>query len=336
MKNISTQREKKSRFFFIKIAVSVLLLAYVVWKSGLDSAAGRDSLLHTLSQVNLFWLAFSIAVGVLLTVISSWKWQVLLHSKGIEVSLARLVQFYFIGRFFNMFLPSSMGGDVVRVWELSRHSGEKYEALASVLVERLSGMTTLIFVSTVAVLAHDYQLPILSAGVLFLAVMNLVIFWLILDQRILPLLSRLLGNRFHFAAVLLVKLSRIQDAVREYKDNKMVLAQVFAISCLFYFMAVVNVWGTALAFFPDVRFFSMLLAVPAIMLVMNLPVSVGGIGLMEAAFTFFFPVFGYSAALAISTALLMRFKNILYGIAGGLLHLGRLRAEAGNSGGAAQ
>ncbi|CAK8720730.1 hypothetical protein GCAAIG_10280 [Candidatus Electronema halotolerans] len=333
MKNISSQREKKSRFFFVKIAVSVLLLAYVVWKSGLDSAAGRASLLHTLSQVNCFWLACSLAVGVLLTVISSWKWQILLRSKGIEVSMARLLLFYFIGRFFNMFLPSAVGGDVVRVWELSRHSGEKYEALASVLVERLSGMATLVLVAAAAVLAHDYQLPLLSAGVLLLALMNIGIFWLILDQRILPLLSRLLGSRFGLAAVLLAKLSRLQDAVRQYKDNKLVLAQVFAISCLFYFMAVVNVWVTALAFFPEVSFYSMLLAVPAIMLAMNLPVSIGGIGLMEAAFTFFFPLFGYSAALAVSTALLMRLKSILYGLAGGLLHLSRLRAAS--SGGAA-
>ena len=230
-KATTSPRAKKSRVLFVsKITVSVLLLAYVIWKSGLDSAAGRESLLQTLEQVNLFWLTFSLAIGVLLTAISSWKWQVLLRSKGIEISLARLLLFYFIGRFFNMFLPSSMGGDVVRVWELSRHSGEKYEALASVLVERLSGMITLVFVSAAAVLVHDYQLPILSAGVLLLAVMNLVILWLILDRRILPLLSQILGSRFHLIAVLLAKLSRLQDAVREYKDNKIVLAQVFAIS----------------------------------------------------------------------------------------------------------
>ena len=331
---VAPPKKKKSRlFFFIKIAGSVLLLAYVVWKSGLDSAAGRAGLLQTLEQVNFFWLACSLAVGILLTLISSWKWQVLLYSKGIEVSLARLFLFYFIGRFFNMFLPGAVGGDVVRVWELSRHSGEKYEALASVLVERLSGMATLVLLSAVAVLAHDYRLPVLSVGVLLLAVMNLGIFWLILDRRILPLLSRLLGGRSALADRLLAKLSRLQDAVREYKDNKMVLVQVFAISCLFYFMAVINVWSTALAFAPEVSFSSMLLAVPAIMLAMNLPVSIGGIGLMEAAFTFFFPLFGYSAALAVSTALLMRLKNILYGLAGGMLHLGRLRA-AGNGGAA--
>ncbi len=323
---------KSRAAFLLKLAASLLLLGYVIWSSGLDNAAGREELLRTLRGTDPFWFVFSILIGALLTVISSWKWQILLRSKGIEVSLGRLVLFYFIGRFFNMFLPSSMGGDVVRVWELSRHSGEKYEAVASVLVERLSGMATLVFVSAAAVLMHDYHLPLLSAGVLFLAAMNLLIFWLILDQRILPLLSRLTGGRFALVDRLLAKLIRLQQAVRAYKDRPAVLAQVFAISCLFYFTAVVNVWGTALAFSPTVDFYSMLLAVPAIMLVMNLPVSIGGIGLMEAAFAFFFPLFGCGAALAVSTALLMRFKNILYGIAGGLLHLGRLRA--GHSGAA--
>ncbi|MCW5200460.1 flippase-like domain-containing protein [Desulfobulbus sp. F4] len=290
MESQNKKADRKSALsFFLKFGASLVLLAYVVWKSGLDSAGGREELLHTLRGVNPFWFAFSVCIGVLLTVISSWKWQVLLRSKGIEVSLGRLVLFYFIGRFFNMFLPSSMGGDVVRVWELSRHSGEKYEAIASVLVERLSGMATLVFVSAAAVLLHSYNLPLLSFGILFLAAMNLAIFWLILDQRILPLLIRLIGGRITLADRLLAKLSRLQQAVRSYKDSPAILAQVFAISCLFYFLAVVNVWSTALAFAPNVNFSSMLLAVPAIMLVMNLPVSIGGIGFDGGGIRLLFP-----------------------------------------------
>jgi uncharacterized membrane protein YbhN (UPF0104 family) len=81
------------------------------------------------------------------------------------------------------------------------------------------------------------------------------------------------------------------------------------------------------AFFPEVTFTSMLLAVPAIMLVMNLPVSIGGLGLMEAAYALLFPLFGYTPALALSTALLMRFKTLVYGGVGAILHLARLRAD---------
>ena len=71
----------------------------------------------------------------------------------------------------------------------------------------------------------------------------------------------------------------------------------------------------------------MLLAVPAIMLIMNLPVSIGGLGLMEAGYALLFPLFGYSPALALSTALLMRFKTLVNGGIGGILHLSRLREQ---------
>jgi hypothetical protein len=325
----------KPLFFLLKVGISLLLLAYVIWKSGLNTAAGREELLQTLRQANPFWFAVSLLVGGILNVISSWKWQVLLRSKGIEVSLARLIAYYFIGRFFNMFLPTSVGGDVVRVLELSRHSGAKYEALASVMVDRLSGMATLVVIAAVTVLLHPYNLHMLNLGILCLAVMTAAIFWLILDQRILPLLSKLRGSRIiPLADQILSKLGRLQQALRDYKDTPAALMQVFAISSLFYFMAIVNVWSSALIFSSEVSFISMLLAVPAIMVVMNLPFSIGGLGLMEASFAFFFPLFGCSATLALSTALFMRFKTIAYGLIGGLLHLGRLRTEPVKNGGA--
>ncbi len=321
-------RTRKKILFFFKLLASLALLAFVVWKTGLNSSTGRADLARTLTCVNPLYFALSLLCGVLLTTISSWKWQVLLRSKDIEVSLLRLISIYFIGRFFNLFLPTSMGGDVVRVWELGRHSGDHSEALASVFVERLSGMVTLALVALVAVFSglHSYDLPILTASLLFLAILILFTLWLILDVRLLGFLSRITG-RFALTAKVFAKLTRIQQAIREYKDRPLVLVQVFAVSCLFYFTAVVNVWVSSRAFFPDVTFSSMLLAVPAIMLVMNLPVSIGGLGLMEAAYALLFPLFGYTPALALSTALLMRFKTIVYGGVGGILHLARLRAD---------
>ena len=318
----------KQALFLLKLAASLFLLGFVVWKTGLDSREGRRNLLLTLQGVEQGYFVLSLLCGIVLTAISSWKWQVLLRCKGIRIGLPRLISIYFIGRFFNLFLPTSVGGDVVRVWELGRHSGEKYEALASVFVERLSGMVTLAVISIVAVCIelHEYNLPILNASILFLSVLILAIFWVILDTRILSLLDRFVGSRFAMTEKLLFKLNLIHGAIREYKDQPVALVQVYAISCLFYFMAIVNVWVTARAFSPDVSFSSMLLVVPAIMLVMNLPVSIGGLGLMEAAYALLFPLFGYTPALALSTALLIRFKTLLYGGFGGILHLVRLRA----------
>jgi uncharacterized protein (TIRG00374 family) len=319
---------RKRLFFLFKFTVSLLLLLYVIWTAGLHSGEGRRSLLDTLRHVDWLYFSLSLLCGVVMTVISSWKWQALLRCKGIRVSLSRLTAIYFIGRFFNLFLPTSMGGDVVRVWELGRHSGEKYEAAASVLVERLSGMVMLALLSAAAVLLElrHHNLPALNASLLFIAAVTLLSCWLIADRRLLPLLARLFAGHA-WADKALAKLSRMQQAVYAYKNSPAGLLLVFAISFLFYFTAVINVWVSALAFSAEVSFSAMLVAVPALMLIMNLPVSIGGIGLMEAAYALIFPLFGFSPALALSTALLMRLKTVLYGIAGGFIHLGRLRAD---------
>ncbi len=76
-----------------------------------------------------------------------------------------------------------------------------------------------------------------------------------------------------------------------------------------------------MAFSSDANFTGILVAVPAILLIMNLPISIGGIGLMEFAYTFTFELIGFSAVLGLSTALLIRVKTFIDGGAGGLIHL---------------
>ena len=66
----------------------------------------------------------------------------------------------------------------------------------------------------------------------------------------------------------------------------------------------------------------MIIAVPIIMLVMNLPVSIGGLGLMEASYTVGFELLGYSAELGLTTALIMRAKTLIDALIGGVFELG--------------
>ncbi|MGB7485305.1 MAG: lysylphosphatidylglycerol synthase domain-containing protein, partial [Phormidesmis sp.] len=73
----------------------------------------------------------------------------------------------------------------------------------------------------------------------------------------------------------------------------------------------VNVWVSASAFDSSISFVSMLVAVPVIMFIMNLPISIGGIGLMESAYSFTLSLFGINPAVAISTALFMRLKTLI-------------------------
>ncbi len=318
---------KKTLFFSIKLLISFGLMAYVVHKTGLDTRDGLGKLGETLSGVDPLYFWGSLGIGVLLNVTSSWRWQILLRSKQIKVSLWRLLGFYYIGRFFNMFLPTSMGGDVARVWDLGQHTGDNYEAMASVFMERFIGMVVLAAVSALVLLFHDKSLPIITNSLLFVIALVAFILWLVLDKRIFNFFHRLFAKLHPFISKVFDKLNKVHSTINAYKDDKKTLLYVVSISVSFYLLAVANVWISARAFSVDIGLQEMLLAVPAIMLIMNLPVSIGGLGLMEAAYTTTFALFGYSPTLAISTALLMRFKTIVNAIVGGIIHVGRLRAN---------
>ena len=305
--------------------ISLGLIAYVVHKTGLDTDEGMAHFMDTLKNVNPIYFGLSLLIGVLLNITSSLRWQILLRSKKIEVSLLRLLGYYYIGRFFNMFMPTSMGGDVARAWDLARFTGDSNEAVASVFMERFIGMVVLAAVSGLVLLGHDDPLPLITNSLLFVIALVMFILWLVLDIRVFNFFSRRLSPLHPFMDKLFRKLRQIHTAVYSYKNDKKTLGFVVSISTLFYVLAVINVWISASAFSVDVSFSDMMLAVPAIMLIMNLPVSIGGLGLMEAAYSTIFILFGYSPALALTTALLMRFKTIVNALVGGIVHLSRLR-----------
>ena len=81
-----------------------------------------------------------------------------------------------------------------------------------------------------------------------------------------------------------------------------------------------NVYVTALVFNVDVALLDVLIATPIIMLIMNIPLSVGNIGLMEFAYINVLQLMGYSPVLGLSVAILMRLKSLFDGALGGMLH----------------
>ena len=79
-------------------------------------------------------------LNLLMVWINSYRWNVLIRSLGYWVGTFRLASYYFVAMFFNTFLPTSIGGDVMRVLDLSRHTRGRSAAMASIIVERLLGL----------------------------------------------------------------------------------------------------------------------------------------------------------------------------------------------------
>lgn len=108
------------------------------------------------AMVRLDWrylgMAFMLALAAV--ILSAYKWQVLLRSRNLEPGLKELTRSYFLGLFFNNFLPSSIGGDVVRAVRVAKLTGQQVEAAASVVMERLLATFALVFLALLALLPN--------------------------------------------------------------------------------------------------------------------------------------------------------------------------------------
>jgi len=265
-----------------QIAATIALLMMVAYQAGLFSEDGQQRFLNMLKSADLLILIAAVLIGVVVNMISAFKWYMLVRAQQMAAGYWRIFAYYVIGQFYNMFLPTSVGGDFVRSYELGKFSGRQADALASVALALIG--------------------------------------WLILDPRLYRWLRSWVVAKFSSSEALFGKVDKLLASVDSYRGQPKTVMLAFLNSVWFYLIAVVNVYITALVFDIDVSFVDMLIATPIIMVIMNLPISFGNLGLMEFGYTAVFGLLGYAPELGLSVAILMRFKSFFDGAIGGILH----------------
>ena len=133
------ERKQLSVWFALKLLIGLALIVTVCFYDG----NGRKAI----AQFASFQWAYLLLLGaltILLVWLSCLRWNLFLVAFGARVSVVRLMNLYFIGRFFDIFLPSTIGSDSARTVLLGRQIGSKSQALASVLLERSTGIMSLL------------------------------------------------------------------------------------------------------------------------------------------------------------------------------------------------
>jgi len=306
-----------------RVIGTIGLILLVCYQAGFFTDQGLQRFSELWRSVDWLLITLSILVAFVQNVISALKWHVVVFAKKLRGGVYSLLKYLYVGRLYNLILPTSMGGDVIRVYRLGKLNDNMERAAASVFVDRFTGMLLLLILAGVAVLLSfrgSGYLFAMSLGFVFVVVV--VLGWGAVDSRFATLLDKLaarLQNRF--LSKVAEKFDSFQVSIRDLHGNRRFLLGIGAYSALFYCLAVLNVWTSALAFDLEVSLVDMMIAVPIIMLVMNLPVSIGGLGLMEASFTLGFELLGYSAELGLTTALVMRAKTLIDALVGGFFEL---------------
>jgi len=301
--------------FLVKLIVSSLLLGILFWR------VDRAAFLRSLQTLPLSLLLGCGALYVLGYLISIVRWQRLLRAEGIHLDLWRLGLVYFEGAFFNLFLPTVIGGDIVRGYLIYKMTSGHDASIASILVDRLAGFAALMLIAVTALtLAYgtlndpQVALAILTIVACFTGVM-LVLLNRWLTTRVSAVLSVIGLARFQ------AKLHGLVDALQRYRRHRRALAQAFLLSALLQALIIVTYYFIGVGLHLGVPLLYFFLFVPLITALSMLPVSVAGLGVREGGVIYFFGKVGVDAATALGMSLVWFSLTLLVSSLGGLAFL---------------
>lgn len=298
----------------VKIGVSALILYFLF--RGIDMKA--------------FWATFTsvkpwavvLAAGIIISMqsVSSLRWSVILK-KDMDVPYRKLLSIYFIGMFFNNFLPTMVGGDLVKGYYLYKYSNKGDVSLASIFMDRYAGFTALMVITAISLipgyaLIQGTELPAFFALLIGgFSVMSLVLWVGPLHSWVMSILAKI-----HFYGINR-KIDTFYKVLMSYKAHHGILWKIFVCSVYVQCAVMIGYYilGSALGMEVPVGYF--FLYIPLITAVAMLPISLSGLGLREGAFVFLFTRVGATVEQATALSLMWFAISALVSIIGGIEYI---------------
>jgi glycosyltransferase 2 family protein len=298
----------------LTLLVTGLCTAYVLWKidigKTIDVIAGADSV----------YVALALAIMVVTILPMAWRWKLLLQAKGVEEEIPWLTRAYFVSYAAGQVLPTSVGGDAVRIFETARrHPGHGNTAAATVLLERaIGGAATLLLAAIGFLLAvgHYDVGPYLWIEAIF--VVGTVVFgFLLFSRRARPLLR--LGR----PVLALVRVDRlvaqVYQAMHSYRDHVGVLLVVFVVTLGVQAARVLAIWLCGEAVGIDLSPRPYYVMGPLLFLVMLVPFTLNGLAVRESFFVSFLGNVGVDPDQAFAAGFLFFLVTVLMAAPGAVI-----------------
>ena len=305
-----------------KVAVRLALLAYLL------STTDLGALNRRVRTGDVLLMGGALALYTLTLTLATWRWRLLLRAQGYQATMGHLSASYLVATFFNNFLPSNVGGDVIRVRDGSRLTGSTTASLAVVAIDRILGLGALYLLAAAAyVLGGDTvkglvgALPaLLLLGIVF-AVMAYVYFTPGIARRLMAL-SRLdafpwIRRRFEVA----------QGAVHVFCEQVAAVWIAFAASVALQALVVCYYYEVAHSLRIPLPLSACFLVVPLCTLVQTVPVSFNGWGIRESVFIVYFRQLGLSRDSALAFSLVGAGLIVILSLSGAVVWSSRGAAD---------
>lgn len=256
--------------------------------------------------------------------VAVWRWNRLLRAQHIEVEKRRLTESIWVSMFFNNFLPSNIGGDVVRIADTATAAGSKTLATTVILVDRALGLSALVIIASSGALAASV-LGVHVPGARWLWIATALgavaaVFVISIPQLVG---HALLPVRALNRPWITERAQRLEDAVIKFRNAPSALAGAFAGALVVQITIVAFYLLTAEGLSVPLPIFLGAVLIPVSLVVQMAPVSINGFGVREAVFAFFFRRFGLPTDAAVALSLVSTGMVMGLSLVGGFFFLKR-------------
>jgi len=318
--------KRKNRLALVlKCVFSLSIIAFLLIKKIPLSDIGQ-----AVREADIFWLVLSFSLHALGLFISARRWQILIHAQGDRVPLGFLAQSYLVGNFFNLFLPTRFGGDVVRIWDGSRYSRSLLKSSAIVLVERLTGIIVLLAFAAAASLfrldmTQKYPVIWVSLAIGSAGLLGVIIFFM---PGATSIIKKIPGKGA--LTKVKAKILEFRNVVLVYKEQKKAFSQALLWALLLQINVILHYYFAGTAFHLSIPLIDYFIFMPIILLVLTIPVTISGLGLREMLYIEIFELYGIPNATAFSFSLIADITfTLIIGAAGGMIYIFRKEGSAG-------
>ncbi len=299
--NLIESVRKRKRIFnlIIQLVISIALIILLL------RLINIGDMVSLLKNVNIYYFILLLTLITFDRIFMAYKWHLLLRLKDMSISVFSAIRTYYIGTFIGFFLPTTVGGDIVRVLKLRSKKGGRTDVLSSVIVERMLGFIASAILVPIAALflislfkLNVWRFLGIAAALLFIFTILILIPFSEFIYRKIDKNERLSRNR------LLNKFKNLYLSYAQYKNHKGTLALFLSLSILEQAAPIIGNYLACRALNLSIPFIYFLLIIPLVQLISRIPISFEGIGVNEGLLVYFFSLLGLSKTGAFTIGLL--------------------------------
>lgn len=305
----------------IKFTISAILIYWILRKTNISE------ILNVMKSADIYLIVIAYSLLFVGNTVSTFRWKILLKAQGTNASFYYLFKSYLIGLFFSNLLPSTIGGDTVRIYDTWRIGRSKGKAVAVIFVDRLLGFFALVLFALGALtvsrnLTRDF--PVLYFWLIPGGATMAFVVWLIFStKRKMP--GFILKVKIPFLGKIRSIINKILNAFEAYQGNRNALIKAFGLSILLQTNVVIHYYIISTALGLQVPIYDYFLIIPLTLFIMMIPISINAIGLRENAFAFLLASFSVTQADAVALAWIAYSFVLFQGLLGGIVYAFRRR-----------